>query len=584
MTDYVEVIDRDGPARLGELRLTESITTPAIADDLITDAGSKWGRERSEPAPHPDHFTILPHRSLPPGTPDAVADAFTDPPTAIDGPSGAAIAPHTAADAGVDLYALSTVQGIVGHAAAFREAIIETRRAIPDDTALYLSGIATPANVAMLAYAGVDLVDTDRARIAGTQGRYLTTTGAEDIADLRTLPCPCTACAVGIEAFDQTACVDHNIAALSAELALVRERIRTGRLRELVTARCRHAPWLTATLRELDQESDYVRAHAPMYRRSELLATTDDDLHRPVVRRYAERVSERYVNRFESPLVLLPCSAVKPYSESQSHRQFREAIGYRGHMVSLSSPIGIVPQELECTYPAQHYDIPVTGRWSATERELIAGQLARYFERTDYPDVIAHVPPGAYRDIVEHAAAKAGVEPTYTVDDHPTTDTSLTALSNALDGESTYSQAERREHTVRAIADYQFGTAAGDDLFETIDVESPYPKHRVIDANDTHLATMVPAYGLLALTIAGGHRWVRSDVPHRTVQIDDFVPHGDVLAPGILDADPTIRVGEEVIIDGPSAFAVGRAMMPGAAMVESSRGVAVDVRHTEDLS
>ena len=60
------------------------------------------------------------------------------------------------------------------------------------------------------------------------------------------------------------------------------------------------------------------------------------------------------------------------------------------------------------------------------------------------------------------------------------------------------------------------------------------------------------------------------------------MPHGSVLAPGVVDADASIRTGDEVVVHGPSAFAVGRAAMHGSAMVESTRGVAVDVRHVSE--
>jgi len=77
-------------------------------------------------------------------------------------------------------------------------------------------------------------------------------------------------------------------------------------------------------------------------------------------------------------------------------------------------------------------------------------------------------------------------------------------------------------------------------------------------------------------------RWTDSAVPVRRVEIDGFVPHGSVLAPGVVDADESIRVGDEVVVEGPKAFAVGRAEMHGRAMAESTRGVAVDVRHVEE--
>ncbi|PSP53797.1 tRNA-ribosyltransferase, partial [Halobacteriales archaeon QH_3_68_24] len=66
------------------------------------------------------------------------------------------------------------------------------------------------------------------------------------------------------------------------------------------------------------------------------------------------------------------------------------------------------------------------------------------------------------------------------------------------------------------------------------------------------------------------------------VAIDDFVPHGSVLAPGVVDADETIRVGDEVVVEGPSAFGVGRAGMSGPEMVRSTRGIASEVRHVEE--
>jgi tRNA-archaeosine synthase len=46
MTEYFEVHERDGAARLGELRLADPLVTPAVADDVLEDAGSEWARER----------------------------------------------------------------------------------------------------------------------------------------------------------------------------------------------------------------------------------------------------------------------------------------------------------------------------------------------------------------------------------------------------------------------------------------------------------------------------------------------------------------------------------------------------------
>ena len=579
MTEYFEIDDRDGAARRGRLRLAESRPTPAAIDDIVVDAGSRWHEPQSGPDGDEAALTVLPHRALPPGTEPPVEEAFVVEYPDVEYPSAAVVSPETADDYGADAYVLSNAGGYAGHAEAFVEAILAVRRAVPDDTAVYCPAVATPANVATLVYAGVDLVDEKRARSRGHEGFYLTTDGEAFLEDLEELPCPCPACRGSVDSFDRTDCAEHNANALRAELARVRGRISEGGLRDYIEGQARHEAWLTATFRRLDQQYSYIEERTPVFRRTELLAATDDSLRRPEIQRFADRVTSRYRRRLDAPLVLLPCSARKPYSESQSHEQFRRAIGYRGHMVSMTSPIGVVPNELETTYPAQHYDSVVTGRWTETEIEFVATVLRRYLERAEYDRHIAHL-PSEYREICERVENALGIEFEYTAVDHPTTDESLAALDAALEGEDSYYKSERESATVRAIADFQFGDGAGDAVFgPDAMTEGMYPKLRVRDGDGEHLATMVPQYGTLSLTLAGGRAWRESDAETKTVEIDGFVPSGSVLAPGVVDADGSIRPGDEVVFEGPKAIGVGRAACHGRAMVEGTRGVAVDVRH-----
>jgi len=592
MTDHFEVHERDGPARLGELRLADPLTTPALVDDVLRDAGSRWTAERDVPDGDPGSLTVLPHRAMPTGTDARVAEAFAPEVPDVDYPSAAVVSPETAGDLGTDAYVLSGGPGLVDHAERFVGALIRAREAVPGDTALYLAGAATPANAATLAYAGVDLLDADRVYVRGTEGFYLTNSGETFLEDLTELPCACPACRKPRDEFGPEGCAEHNVNALRAELATVRERVRAGRLRDYVEGQARHDAWSTAVFRLLDQQYGYVQARTPILRRAELLSATEDTLRRVEIQRFADRVTSRYVPRFDDrPLVLVPCSATKPYSESQSHGQFHDAVQWRAHVVSMTSPIGVVPQELELTYPAQHYDSVVTGRWSATEVEFVGSVLGRYLSRADYPRVVAHVPPEGYREVVERAVEglDVDVDVEFTVADHPTTDESLSNLAATLDGEDTYRKREREHNTVRAVADYLFGDGAGDDLFADLRTDGHYPKLRAHEGEPdpnsdegTHLATLVPLYGTLSFTLAGAKRWVESDAPTKRVEIDGFVPRGSVLAPGVVDADEDIRVGDEVVAEGPRAFAVGRAAMHGGEMRSSTRGVAVEVRHSEE--
>ncbi|WP_418286144.1 archaeosine synthase subunit alpha [Halorubrum sp. DTA46] len=603
MTDYFEVHERDGAARLGELRLTDSVTTPALADPFLEDAGSLWAGDREVPDGDESSLTVLPHRSFPAGTREEVRESFAVDHPDVDFPSAAVVDSARARDVGADAYVLADAQGFIGHGEAFRDAIVSAKAALPADTALALFGVATPLNVALLAYAGVDLVDASLARTKGTQGMYLTADAEHFLEDLDELPCACPACARPRAAFTREDCAEHNANALRAELRRVRERIRAGRLRDYIEGQARHEQWLTAAFREFDDQWAYVEERTPLMRDAEVTAATAETLDRVEIQRFADRVTSRYENRFtDQPLVLVPCSATKPYSDSQSHRQFHDAIQWRGHTVSMTSPIGVVPQELETTYPAQHYDAVVTGDWSEDEIGFVSEVLRRYLKRNDYSRVVAHVPDHGYREICERVEADPAIDVPfeYTCVDHPTTDESLGELNAALQGEPAYSKREREHNTVKAIADYLLGDGAGDALFgggdagddPEIRTTGRYPKLQVwADEPERgregepgpQLATMVPQYGTLSFTIEGARRWVASDAPTKRVEIDPFVPHGSVLAPGVVDADDDIRVGDEVVIEGPKAFAVGRAEMSGPEMVDSTRGVASEVRHVDEI-
>ncbi|MDY7082821.1 MAG: DUF5591 domain-containing protein, partial [Halobacteria archaeon] len=279
---------------------------------------------------------------------------------------------------------------------------------------------------------------------------------------------------------------------------------------------------------------------------------------------------ERVVERYDAPrtdvAVFLPCSARKPYSESKSHSEFKSAIRGRAHEVVVTSPLGVVPRELELVYPAAHYDTPVTGRWDAKEREFVSGILADYLDKNGYDRLVAHVPEEGYGEIIESVAAARGLEVEFTVPEgvHPRDDTALEKLDVALEGETQANRSMEKKWYARSIADYQFGAGTFDDVLGlgSVDTEGRLPRIRVFSReHDEQIATVAPSYGYLALTLAGA----RIFDPLR-----------------VEDADTSIRVGDEVVFEGSSAVGVGRAKMYGDEMARSSRGISVDVRHVEE--
>src|SRR5208282_6321163 len=123
---------------------------------------------------------------------------------------------------------------------------------------------------------------------------------------------------------------------------------------------------------------------------------------RPEMVRFRARLLERYrPPPSKTVLLLVPCSKTKPYRRSRSHRRFWGALEGLGplervHVVSVSSPIGLVPRELEDVPPARHYDIPVTGDWEERERVAVADALRHLVAHGQYRSAVVHLDPSEY--------------------------------------------------------------------------------------------------------------------------------------------------------------------------------------------
>jgi archaeosine synthase len=490
---------------------------------------------------------------------------------------------------------------------AFVRRIIDARNAIPPDVALWVPAIATAENAALLFYTGVDVIDDTNAVITGYQGIYQTEEGAMSLRDLVELPCTCSVCSsLTIDELREKDSMEkasllakHNTLLLEKELKKTKAHIRAGSLREYVEQKVRSSPFLTAALRILDlDEEEYFERRTPVARNCCMMANTMESLNRIEVKRFASRVLDRYEPPVKQILLLLPCSARKPYSLSPSHVKFREAIAqYRGHIheLILTSPLGIVPRELEVLYPAAFYDIPVTGYWDAEERAWVASCLRAYLERNagNYVQIVAHL-SGAYKELCSGVADELGMDVEYTCEEGEDV-TSKEALNRlnariaTLCGDKKpLSGFEKKSNVLRAMADYQFGIGAGRELVSRkegerakIKITGKFPAYK-LRVNGDVLARIVPEYGLLTLTMQGALR-IKQFLSSYTVHIGDFLPKGSVLAPGVVDANEQIRVNDEVIFVGEKAFGVGRAKMSGWEMVESHRGVAVDVREVEGI-
>jgi archaeosine synthase len=440
--------------------------------------------------------------------------------------------------------------------------LITLKEKTPVDTMWYAPSSALPSNVYILCYSGFDLFDFRAVDLKTAQGWFCTPEGDFLKDALGSGICTCTGC-------QQKDLKQHNRQALLHEIALVTRFIEESRLRDLVESRSRLNAVHVAIMRHLDNQYPFMELRIPVARSGVMRANSGESLQRAEVRRFAERVITRYIPPKTDVAVLLPCSAKKPYSLSQSHRKFQMAIAGRAHELIVTSPLGLVPRELECVYPAGHYDVPVTGYWDAEECAIIADILARYFKRHAYRRIIAHLDGGALR-VARMAAAQCGIPFEYSCLEHPTSDTALNALDSALAGERRI-----KDDRLHGMVSYQFDC----DLdTKGTTVRGHYPE-LFYSKNNVQIFSIDTGTGLLRPTFDG---WNLMPEGYR-VYIDDFIPEGDVLVPGVVKADPDIRDGDEVFVIGARAHATGRAALPAEEILHSRRGVAVNVRKIKRL-
>ncbi len=485
-----------------------------------------------------------------------------------------------------NLYILAYAAQLYSQQTPFVDFITELRQKVGYNKLIYLPCVGDPTSIALLSYFGVDFFDSMTAIMAARNDIYLFPTGSYRKSDLAELPCSCPSCVKTNDAstMGYEEILQHNYFMLFSEIKQVRNAITTGSLRELVETRVRCSPHLTALLRILDRKHyPFLEERTPVVRTQPLIATTKDSLVRPEIQRFQSRVIQRYEKPSSTRiLLLLPCSAIKPYSFSKSHKRFREcflnlANPFVVHEVILTSPLGLVPRELELTYPASTYDTAVTGHWDEDEKKMIRTLLQAYLQKNIYDAAIMHIPPAMQTfvsDLLKNSHS--------TCKDSPTSPESLATLSKELQ-QITHQydrvQPSRRTYeNLTSLACYQFGSPLTQLLMKGCTIRGKYPYQKIMDKN-TQLGMLTEERGLISLTMAGAERL--SNAEHYWVEIyDDFTLKGSVFAPGIKNADESIRIGDEVLVrKNTQLCGVGVALMNGTEMITSTHGEAIKIRH-----
>ena len=474
-----------------------------------------------------------------------------------------------------DMVILANAHQLITHPKKFCE-IYTKLRMISYPLPLYLPAVCAPNRIPVLLYIGVDVLDDLFIRLSASQDVIITPEGL-------------------FTKSDNAAETMHEL--LLHEMELCKKSIEENTLRFLVEQRIRTEPLLVEILRELDlRYYDFQISRCPVVvgrgswesaQRSGvrgqntgfIRAYSKESLYIPEIVRFRKKIIENYVAPQSTVVLLLPCSARKPYSSSKSHRVFKEILfsvqnHFAVHEIIITSPIGIVPRELEYTYPAAHYDVPVTGDWDKIELDIVYTMFEHYLKKNRACQYIIN------HTNIDFTSMNTTAE-IYTTEESNTKLKEI--LKNICESTAPLSLKEKIKHDMLGIATFQFNTELGRELIENAKFRGRYPFIQIYRAGnhepptDKPLATFVPERGQFSLTIKGAELLEKHKM--NRVFIDDFEIKGDIFTPGILQVDSAIHVGDEVaIIQKEKVVACGYAKMCTLDMLSYKRGVAVKVR------
>lgn len=569
---HFEILERDGLARIGVIDIDgKKHRTPVLAhvdtDRYSAPDGSlrlKLSGEGEEGDLLIDHSSFEGQRS-PREKPTDLSPGFRRSPYAEATPEGS-------------LATIEETAASLLDSKKFVDSILRLKQGPRMLKPAFCSVMGLPNRLAFLAYCGFDIFDSLPLIMAAENGGFLTGTGILDYSKIKDLPCSCPACASGKRGPEEL--VEHNYRTAEIELRLVGHTISGGRLRELVESRIRSDPWLVQNLRLLDLEHyDLQELHTPI-KGAPFHAGSKESLTRPEIVRWRRRLEQRYRKPAGTKvLLLIPCSARKPYSLSQSHVRFRQAIWSSGkadivHEVIVTSPLGLVPRELELFYPAQDYDIPVTGHWDLDEKRMAEDMVSWLVTTQKYDLIISHLADerepvnSVLKDFVDTSLG------------HPGSKDSLKRLEDELrervSDATTNRRRERDLEDMRSLCRFQFGQA-GESLCEGAKIVGRWPNLKILKGQE-QLGMLTGDRGMISLTLEGAKVLARTGA--YCVEIEDFKPKGNLFAVGVERASPEIRIGDDVaVVHNGDARAVGVAIMSPTEMELADRGEAVHIRH-----
>ncbi len=498
------------------------------------------------------------------------------------------------------------------------DTFLRLKKLFPADLLYIASGQILPYEYAFLINLGFDAIDLSYLLHAGYFGLYYRhEEGMEWVRKLHSIEefaCNCEECDVVRELLSEFSVVSdipsfysnfafHNLRSGLMEIERVRKNIQQGSLSTYIERKSQLSLLLLSALRYIQKNYPKVfNSTQSLNKETSLPCTSPLSYHNPNVEQFKQKLMSNVEPRPNTKVcIFLPCSMGKPYSKSKSHRNFIKIIKNAAQKwykyiseVIITSPLGVVPREIEEVFPAAHYDISVTGEWDAEELLLTSIEIGNWIRKLPKDvQIIAYLHGGyqkAFELAVQHLESEEKSTLSYSIPTNPEEfeDAIILSLKDLTNQESSGrigDSLSNEEQSIKMIADFQFGPGAGIALIGSAArfLQSRNDNIKTIDGFESHgklqLGRYIRSSGHIILNYQGGERLSEQSGIAVTLNTLD-ISGTTIFKPGIEHIDEGLCAGDEVVILGPNReyLGVGSLVVSSATYSRMRRGAIVKIR------
>ena len=244
-------------------------------------------------------------------------------------------------DLNFDVYPLGAVVPLMEsyRYAELVDVIAAAKKGLSPTSPVHLFGAGHPMMFALAVALGCDLFDSAAYALYAKDGRYITVNGTYHIEKLNYLPCSCPICSkytadeLKKAKNKEELLARHNLYATFAEIRMIKQSIKDGKLLELVEQRCRAHPKLLDGLKKLYTHSPWLEQLDPATK-STYFYCGPESASRPEVLRFGKRL-ERFSLEGSAIIRTTPVKGEKSYDQ----------------LLIFKAPFGAFPAEMEEVYP-----------------------------------------------------------------------------------------------------------------------------------------------------------------------------------------------------------------------------------------